>query len=465
MLFTNLARDTADAYLADGLASEIATSLARVPRLEVRSPSAVRSAQRGADADARTVGRRLNVRYVVEGEFQRGGDRVRIAVRLVAVANGTQRWSEAYTRPAADLLGVQEEIAGAVATAIAGQLLPQERTMLARRATREPEAYDRFLRGNFHLARRTPAGVARAIDEYAEAVRRDPGFAEAHARMALGYAFFVDWGWDLGGVPRDSALARGERSADLALAADSVSSDGWMARAYLRSLRNPQTMDGVLVASRRAIELDPRNAEAWHQHAAWFAVSGRVAEGIEAERRALSLDRSRPVSGWMMGNMYEALRNEAAAREAYDTAIAADAEFYPAYNTRAFLRLRTGDVAGARADAEAALRFSPSSEQYYGLAPLAAVAAGTGDTAGAREFADRLEASFATRTPSAFNAFIVAAGLVGAGRREAALRLLDRARPQGCVLWFGLKLLSLDPLRADPRFQRLRDDCRPAEER
>ena len=162
MLFNNLTRDTAYAYLADGLATEIATSLARVPRLEVRSPGAVRSAQRGVEPDPRMVGRRLNVRYVVEGDFQRGGDRIRISVRLVAVPSGTQRWSEAYTRPAADLLAVQEEIARAVATAIAGELLPQERTVLASRPTRSAEAYDRFLRANFQLARRME-GIARKL--------------------------------------------------------------------------------------------------------------------------------------------------------------------------------------------------------------------------------------------------------------------------------------------------------------
>src|SRR4051812_37659565 len=151
MLFNNQTRDTAYSYLSDGLATEIATSLARVPRLEVRSPGAVRSAQRGIEPDPRLVCRRLNVRYVVEGDFQRGGDRIRVSVRLVAVPSGTQRWSDAYTRPIADLLAVQEEIASAVATAIAGQLLPQERSTLSARPTRSAEAYDHLLRGNFQL--------------------------------------------------------------------------------------------------------------------------------------------------------------------------------------------------------------------------------------------------------------------------------------------------------------------------
>src|SRR6185436_17044222 len=131
MQFNNVTRDSTFAYLSDGLATDIATSLARVPPLEVRSPGAVRAAQRGVEASPSVVGRRLNVRYVVEGDFQRGGDRVRVSVRLVAVPSGTQRWSDSYTRPVTDLLAVQEEIARAVATAIAGELLPQDRTRLA----------------------------------------------------------------------------------------------------------------------------------------------------------------------------------------------------------------------------------------------------------------------------------------------------------------------------------------------
>ena len=202
MAFDNLTHDTAYAYLAEGLSSEIATSLARVPRLEVRSPGSVRSAQRGNESDPREVGRRLNVRNVVEGEFQQGGDRIRIAVRLVAVPSGTQRWSESWTRPVTDLLTVQEEIARAVAKAIAGRLLPEEQTSLAVRPTDNPEAYDHFLRGNFHLARRSSVGVTRAIQEYETAVRLDSSFARADARIALAYGIYARVGL---GLPRRAA--------------------------------------------------------------------------------------------------------------------------------------------------------------------------------------------------------------------------------------------------------------------
>ncbi len=461
MLFNNVTRDTAYAYLSDGLASEIATSLARVPRLEVRSPGAVRSAQRGADADPRSIGRRLNVRYVVEGDFQRGGDRIRVSVRLVAVPSGTQRWSESYTRPAADLLAVQEEIARAVATAIAGQLLPQERTVLAVRPTRNADAYDHFLRGNFHLARRTPGGVARAIDEYAAAARLDPSFAQASARVALGYALYLDWGWTFPGVSRDSQLARGMRAADLALRLDSTSGDGWMARGYLLGFRHPRTLEGVLEALQRSTVLEPRNAEAWHQYGSWLAAVGRWEEAIGAMQRALALEPGRAVSFMQEGQVFEITRRDADAARAYDSAITADPEFYAAYFQRTWTRLRAGDAAGARSDAEAALRHSPPGEEYYGLAPLAAVAAYVGDTVTARQFMARAAAPYTNRRPGPLVVQVLAFGFAAAGEWASALDWIERAEPRGALLWWNLLYPAFDALRTDPRFQRALAESRP----
>jgi TolB-like protein len=462
MLFNNVTGDTAYAYLGVGLATEIATSLARIPRLEVRSPGAVRSAMRGIEPDPRTVGRRLNVRYVVEGDFQRGGDRIRISVRLVALPSGTQRWSEAYTRPAADLLTVQEEIASAVAAAIAGQLLPQERGVLASRLTGDPEAYDHYLRGNAQLAKRTPAGVARAIEEYAAAVQRDPTFVRPHARIALGYALSLIWGWEMPGVPSDSQLALGFRAADRALALDSSSSDGWMARGYLLAERHPRTLDGVLPALERATTLDPRNPEAWHQYGTWLTFAGRFDDAIVAFRRALVLEPARAVTWQLLGNfVYPARRQVPEALEMLDSAIASDPEFSTAYAYRTFARLQAGDLAGARLDAEVAARLSPAREMYYGYAPQAAVAATAGDTAQALRLLDRAAALFAERTPGFLAGQVVATAMLAAGQRDRAIAFLERATPRGAVFYRILLRSEFDPIRDDPRFQRLMADSRP----
>jgi len=461
MLFDNISRDTAYAYLADGLASEISTTLARVPRLEVRSPGAVRSAQRGGEADPREVGRRLDVRNVVEGEFQRGGDKIRIAVRLVAVPSGTQRWGESWTRPVGDLLAVQEEIARAVATAIAGELLPQEQSVLAVRATSDPEAYDHFLRGNFLLASRSPGGTARALAEYTAAVRLDSTFTQAQARIALAYALYAAWGWDYPGVPADSQIALGLRAADRALALDSSSADGWMARGQLLHLRYPRTLDGALPAMRRATELDSTNAEAWQQYGAAMMFTGHNEEAIVAYRRALALEPGRGVTWNELASANLLLDRDAAAGAAYDSAVAADPNFYPAYAGRSRLRLQAGDRPGARADAEAAMRLSPPGEEYWGLAPLAALAAADGDTVQARRLMAQAMAPFAKRPFGPVPAWAVIFGMVAAGQKELALDWIERITPRGALLWWGMQYPGLDALRKDPRFTRVMDQSRP----
>jgi len=462
MLFDNITRDTGDAYLADGLASEIATTMARVPRLEVRSPGAVRSAQRGGEADPAEVGRRLHVRNVVEGGFQRGGDRIRIDVRLVSVPSGTVRWNDSWTRPAADLLAVQEEIAQAVTTAIAGQLLPAEQRVLALRPTDSPVAYDHFLRGNFQLAHRTPAGVARAIEEYEAAVKADPSFAQADARIAEAHALFAEWGWSSPGIPPDSQIALGFTAVNRALQLDSTLADGWMARGLLLYMRYPRTLNGAVEALRRATVLDSTNAEAWHQYGSQVMILGQYERSIELEKRALALEPGRAITWENLGDAYELLHRPAESMAAHDSALAADPQFVLSYAMRCWNLLGQGDRAGARANAEAALRSSSPTERYYALAPRAAVAAADGDSALGRSLMAEAVAPFASRPLGPLAAQMIIYGFVATGQRREALDWLERVRPRGVLLWWTLQFPEADPLRAEPRFQKVLSESRPA---
>src|SRR5207244_3073281 len=110
---------------------------------------------------------------------------------------------------------IPQAVARAVATAVTGAPRPFERTALASRSPRDPGAYDRFLRANYELAQRTPRAVRRAIDQYESALRLDPGFTPALARVAVGYGLFLDWGWEYPGLSSEAVLSRGFAAADM----------------------------------------------------------------------------------------------------------------------------------------------------------------------------------------------------------------------------------------------------------
>ena len=460
LYFDNLSRDSADAYLADGMTEEIIVQLGRVGRLLVKSQAAVRR-YRG-EPDPLAVGRTLRVMHLVSGSLRRAGSRLRVNVELTRVQSGDRVWGELYDRDAADLLAIQQDIAQTVATAITGRLLPAERRSLVARPTASPEAYDRFLHGNYFLAQRTVRSFGRAIEEYEAAVRLDPRFTAALARIAYAHALSMYWGWDVRGVPPESVLARGLAAADRALRLDSMSSDVWMARGYLLTSLHVRTYEGVDAAFARAIALDSANAEAYHQYAGILTELGRDSSAAVACHHALQLEPDRPITLVELADLSYLTRRFAEARRWLDSALAVDPSFQFAYAFRAAARLHLGDTAGARGDAETAARLSAGlSIPAEALLVLTAVRAG--DTTAALTRLDRLLNVNVAERPNRPSqpAYWLSAALVGVGKTERAFEILNRLQPRGVRLWYYLRYPEFDSVRSDPRFQRLVEESRP----
>ena len=462
--FLNESRDTADAYLSDGFTDEITSRLGQLGRLVVTSRTAVRRLPHAATLAPPALGRALGVQYLVSGGVRRGVGRVRVSVELLRASTGVSLWANQYDRPDGDLLSIEQDLATAVAGAIAGRLLPAERATLAAQPTRSATAYDHFLRGNWYLAQRTGAATQRAIAEYQAATADDAGFVQARARTAYAYALYLDWGWPYPGLPDDSLVARGLREADLVLRQDSQLSDGWMARAYLLSHRDPRRLAGAGAAFQRAIALDSGNAEAYHQFAWTLLISGHDSAALAMYRRALAVDPARAITVDEMSLSFLVRRRYGEALALEDSALALDSGAFWVYNDRAHTRLLLGDLAGARADAEAARRLGPTGSTYWGEAVLAILAAREGDSAEARSRAGRLARSLAEPgRPTVQEARWIGAALVAAGEREQALDLLESVpvERRGALLWFFLRFPELDALRAEPRFRRLMAESRP----
>jgi TolB-like protein/Tfp pilus assembly protein PilF len=461
LYFDNLSADTADAYLADGLTEGIIGHLAQVGRLEVKASSAIRR-YRGDDGDdPATLGRALRVAHLVSGSVSRVGDRVRVTVELVHAKTGMRAWGGTYDTMATDLQATEEDIARAVATAIAGQLAPGERTALAHRTTGDPAAYDHFLRGNYYLAQRSPRAVRRAIQAYEAAERADPGFAAAPARVALGYAVFLDWGWEYPGVSPDQVLTRGFAAADRALEQDSAAADAWMARGFLLSFRDPQSFAGVSEALRRAIALDPNNAEAYHQYGMTLLWLDADSAAADMYRRALAIDPERAITLFNLARLDMRHERYREAQRWLDSALSIDPAADYAYVLRALTHLRARELPEARADGETAARLH-AGYRLPGEAVLVLTELAAADTAAARRRLERLDREVRSAgQPSVTDAAWVGRALVAVGESRRALQLLERARPRGARLWFYLRAPEFDALRADARFQRLAEESRP----
>lgn len=452
------ARDSADAYLAEGLTEAVIVRLGQIERLVVKSRNAVRRFRGRAAADA-GLGRALGVAHLVSGSVRRAGPRMRVTVALVRAADGVQLWAEQYDRADVDLLLIEEEIAREVTRGIAGRLLPAEQATLAVRPTASPQAYDHLLRGNYYLAQRSARAAARAIAEYDAAARLDSGFVTPLARIAYAYFLMLNYGWDDPSVPPEGLLARGFEAADHALRRDSLASDAWLARAALLSVRSPRNLTPVREAFERAIALDPGNAEAYHQYGTVLRLLRDDSAAVAAYQRALALDPVRPIT--LAGLAYSAIhaRRYEDARRWTDSALAADPGFALAYVARARIQLQLGAVADARNDAETALRLG---DRIGGSAMLTLAEVRAGDTLAARARVDALLRGMAhADRPSVREGEYIGAALISVGRVEEALTLLQRVRPVGALLWDSLRLPEFDPVRADARFQRLVEEARP----
>src|SRR5216117_3516438 len=185
--FENLSRDPDNAYFAEGIKDEIVTKLATVHDLKIISRTSTAKYQSKPD-NLKGVAQELGVSTVLEGAVQKTAGKVRVNVQLIDARADTYLWAKSYDRELKDVLGVESEVSQEIADALQAKLSPSESHALASAGTRDAEAYDLFLRGEyeFHQAENVLASDAydRADGFYRQALARDPNFAQAAAELA-----------------------------------------------------------------------------------------------------------------------------------------------------------------------------------------------------------------------------------------------------------------------------------------
>jgi TolB-like protein len=184
--FENLSSDKENAYFADGIQDEILTRLSKIADLKVISRTSTQHYKSAPD-NLSEIAKQLGVAHIVEGSVQKSGDAVRVNVQLIKAANDSHLWADTFDRKLNDIFSVESEVAKAIADQLRAKLTGQEEQVIAAKPTDNPEAYDAYLRGLAYTLKpgaNTPVNALGAQKYLKEAVRLDPKFALAWARLS-----------------------------------------------------------------------------------------------------------------------------------------------------------------------------------------------------------------------------------------------------------------------------------------
>ncbi|MGB8538627.1 MAG: protein kinase [Acidobacteriaceae bacterium] len=432
-------------YISDGIAESINNSLARLPGLKV-VPNSVASRYKGKAADFQKIGEGLGVQAILSGRVVQRDDDLSIDIELDDVGNGKQLWGQQYTRKAADLLMVQNDIAREVSQRLRSQLSAADRQKLTLGSTTNPDAYQLYLKGQYYSSKYTKDGFAKGIDYLNQAIALDPNYAQAYSALAWNYINQDDWFI----TPREAG-PRARELANKAIALDETDAEAHVVLA----IENQWYEWDWAAAERefkRAIELDPDNRSDAHGYYSWFLPSmGRNDEAVSQARLLLQED---PLSTGGNGNLGSVLvfthRWDEAIQE-LRYAIDLDPNYWFDYNFLGRAYEAKGRLPEAIETFKHGLTLEGNTELWAGLGHAYAA---SGDKGEAYKVLDKLKEISTHRYVAPYNVAVIYAGL---GDKDAAFDWLNRAYNQRSYLLAAyLKTDSrLDNLRSDPRFHDL----------
>lgn len=282
--FVNESGDPEADYLSDGISDSIINSLSLLPNLRVVSLNSVLP-YKGRQADAKAVGRELNVRAVLMGRLVQRGDGLAVSAELVDARDDRRLWGAQYNRRRTDILAVQEEIAGQIAEKLRLRLSGAEKQRLAQYNTDNAEAYQAYLRGRYLLDKRTNRTTEKSIEYFEQAVKLDPNYALAYADLGFAY-------WSLGNLggphSHNEVDPRAEEAVAKALEIDDALAEAYTSLGYIRVTEHDWA--GAEAAHKRAIELNPNSGYAHEGYAHFLRAVKRLDEAVVESKRAVELE-------------------------------------------------------------------------------------------------------------------------------------------------------------------------------
>ena len=290
--FLNLSSDKENEYFSDGLAEEVINALTRVPNLRVTARTSA-FAFRGASQDVKQIGDALNVASVLEGSVRKAGNRVRINVQLVCVADGNSLWAERFDREMTDVFEIQDEISQNIVGKLKVRLTSQSGSdqgnlapLAVKRYTENLEAYNLYLKGRFELYKMTLEGLESSRRLFEEAIRLDPNYALAHDGLAQ---CWYNQGF-LGFVAPKEAMPKAKASVRRTIELDESIAEAHATLGVVLALYD-WDWPGAERELLRSIELNGSSPVSRDLYAFYFLRPvGRIGEAIAEVQNALSLD-------------------------------------------------------------------------------------------------------------------------------------------------------------------------------
>jgi adenylate cyclase len=300
--FQNMSGDPEQEYFADGMVEEIITALSRFKWLFVIARNSSFTFK-GKAVNVKEVGRRLGVRYVLEGSVRKAAGKVRITGELIDAATGTHIWADRFERDLTDVFALQDEVTVAVVSAIQPKLLQTEIAMAALRRPENLTAYDCYLRAlqQFYLA--TREGVAEAIRLAHRALELDPRSGPVAALAGASHTRNVLWGY-----AADPQFDRKEalRLLRLALRLDDSDPDT-LAWASVTSAFMVGDSESEIEMADRAVALNPNSYRAWGCRGWVYRIAGLPEEAVQSFERAIRMSPVDPLLHLNFGGMAQAL--------------------------------------------------------------------------------------------------------------------------------------------------------------
>jgi serine/threonine protein kinase/Flp pilus assembly protein TadD len=434
----NLSGDPAQDYLASGIHEALITDLARLSGLQRVVGRASVMRYRKTQEPLPQIARELGVDALITGSVLRSGDQVQITAHLIRGSTEEQLWADRYERKFRDVLSLENNIVSAITQAIRLHLTPEERTHLANARPVNPEAYDAYLRGMYHLNQFTPEGFEKGLKYLQQAIDKDPSNPLPYAGLALGYCL-------MGHERFPDAFIRAEAAAQKALELGGTLAETQLALGEIKFYHD-WDIAGAEPYLRSALQLNPSLAEAHRQYSWYLNVIGSRDQAFAEMKRAEEVDPLTPLypadlgwQYWLAGQYDDAL---AEARKSLDLnpnfAEGLIVEGYVYADKGMFDQAIAAHQKAAAADK--AMRW-----------PLAVTYVRAGRQDDARKLAAELE-----KQPTPVNAWGLTQIYAALGEKDEAFRWLNVAYTSRFSF---MPWIQEDPffasLRSDPRFQKI----------